>query len=99
MNSLAYADVSTDDLSSATSLVSAMQQVSQSFGVAVGALLLRYYSTAHLSILTPTVFHETFYAMGILTFISTFIFLGLQTKDGYQMLRGPAQEKVAIQHE
>ena len=94
MNSLAYADITPDDLSNATSIVSAMQQVSQSFGVAMGALLLRYYSSTQLATLTPDVFHQTFYAMGILTFLSTFIFFRLKKNDGHQMLNAPAQEKV-----
>ena len=98
MNSLAYADISTDDLSAATSIVSTMQQLAQSFGVAVGALLLRYYSstaTGHVP-LTPAIFHQTFFAMGFLTFLSMFIFLRLQKKDGHQMLTVPAQDKVAV---
>ena len=98
MNSLAYADIATDDLSAATSIVSTIQQLAQSFGVAAGALLLRYYSstaTRHIS-LTPTTFHQTFFAMGLLDFLSMFIFFRLHTKDGHQMLTVPAQDEVAV---
>lgn len=98
MNSLAYAEIATEDLSAATSIVSTMQQLAQSFGVAVSALLLRYYSTeiAEPFQLTPAVFHQTFFAMGFLTFLSTFIFLRLTRNDGHQMLTIPAQEKVVM---
>ena len=41
MNSLAYSQISNDELSAATSIMSTMQQLAQSFGVAAGALLLR----------------------------------------------------------
>ena len=98
MNSLAYADISSDDLSAATSIVGTMQQVAQSFGVAASALLLRYYSsnsTEHF-VLTPNVFHQTFFAMGFITFLSTLIFLHLKSNDGHQMLTTPAQDKVAV---
>jgi EmrB/QacA subfamily drug resistance transporter len=98
MNSLAYADISSDDLSAATTIVSAMQQLAQSFGVAASALFLRYYSstpTGH-GLLIPNVFHQTFFAMGLLTVLSTFIFLRLKEKDGHQMLTIPAQEKVVV---
>ncbi|HEX4046124.1 MAG TPA: DHA2 family efflux MFS transporter permease subunit [Gammaproteobacteria bacterium] len=100
MNSLAYADIATEDLSAATSLVSTMQQLAQSFGVAASALLLTYFSYSptvigkHLA-LTPTIFHQTFLAMGIFTIFSTLIFTRLKVNDGHQMLTVPAQEKIA----
>ena len=96
MNSLAYAEIPPDDLSAATSIVSTMQQISQSIGVAVSALLLRIYSadSSHYFLLTPQTFHETFHALGIVTFFSTFIFLYMKTSDGQQMLTVPAQDKV-----
>lgn len=94
-NSLGYADLPDDELSTATGLVSTVQQLAQSFGVALGALLLRYFSIhtdEHFS-LTPTTFHSVFFALGIFTFCSAIIFLRLKPNDGHQMLRAPAQEK------
>lgn len=88
MNTLAYADITPDDLSSATSIMSTMQQISQSFGVAVAAFLLSFYS-ADLSSrinLTPTVFHHTFFAMGFLTLISVTLFMRLKPNDGTTMI-------------
>jgi EmrB/QacA subfamily drug resistance transporter len=97
MNSLAYADIDANDLSAASSLVSTMQQFAQSFGVATSALLLRYFSnaseTTHLSI---DVFHQTFFAMGLFTVISTLIFTRLKSNDGHQMLTAPGQKKAAV---
>jgi hypothetical protein len=98
MNSLAYADIPADELGSATSIISTMQQIAQSFGVAASALLLRFYSSNSSSTfsLTPSVFHQTFFMMGLLTFVSTIIFTRLNENDGHQMLSAPAQEKVAV---
>lgn len=96
MNSLAYADVDAEDHSAATSIVSTMQQVAQSFGVAMSALLLRIFSS-HLGEnfpLTPAVFHHAFLSLGFLTFLSALVFIHLTPKDGVQMLNVPAQESI-----
>ena len=87
-------EIATDDLSSATSIVSTVQQLAQSFRVAVSALLLRYYSAddEHIS-LTPTVFHHTFFAMGLLTFFAIFIFLRLKPQDGHRCYATPPKTK------
>ncbi|MDR3476495.1 MAG: MFS transporter [Gammaproteobacteria bacterium] len=98
MNSLAYADIKHDDLGSATSIISTMQQLAQSFGVAVGALLLRFFTPAifpgfHL---TTHVFHQTFFAMGVFTFASIFIFVRLKQEDGSQMIKRDAKEALGV---
>jgi EmrB/QacA subfamily drug resistance transporter len=89
MNSLAYADISHEDLGAATSIISTTQQLAQSFGVAVSALLLRYFtpSTSSIVHLTTHIFHETFFAMGLMTFVSILIFMRLTNKDGSQMIK------------
>lgn len=93
MNSLAYADISIDELSAATSIVSTMQQLAQSFGVGAAALLLRFASshTSATITLTPPVFHQTFLGMGILTVISASIFIRLKKADGHQLLMQATQ--------
>ena len=45
MNSLAYAQITPDLLSSATSIMSTIQQLSQSFGVALAALFFTFFFT------------------------------------------------------
>jgi len=84
MNSLAYADIAHENLSAATSIMSTLQQIAQSFGVAVSALLIRYFATSNH--LTIDDFHHTFTAMGILTLFSVFIFLRLRPEDGSEMI-------------
>lgn len=92
MNSLAYADMSEENLSAATSIFSTTQQLAQSFGVAAAALLLRYYSSKNNNghfILDATVFHQSFFMLGCMTLLTTVIFLRLKQNDGHQMLRKP----------
>lgn len=68
-----------------------IQGLSQSFGVTAAALLLHHYAiNSHSAAgLTPTVFHNTFFAMGLITFLSTFVFIRLKANDGHQMLNAP----------
>lgn len=93
MNSLAYADIPQEELSAAASVMSTIQQLAQSLGVAVSALLLRVFSSNvnNTFILNINVFHQTFFAMGILTWISAVIFLRLKPIDGVQMLKVPEE--------
>lgn len=93
MNSLGYADIPADEFSSAASIMSTIQQIAQSLGVAVGALLLRLFSNIenHGFALTINTFHHTFLAMGILTCLSMVIFLRLNPADGLQMLKVPEE--------
>ncbi len=91
MNSLAYAEISPEQLSSAASIMGTLQQIAQSFGVALGALLLRYYSTGSkttFNLITP-VFHHAFFAMGMITLFSAIIFLKLKPEDGHEMIETP----------
>ena len=91
MNSLAYAEISQANLSSATSIISTTQQLSQSFGVAMGALLIGYFtpSSSATFLLTASVFHQTFYAMGGITLLTSLLFLRLKRDDGDEMIKVP----------
>jgi EmrB/QacA subfamily drug resistance transporter len=90
MNSLGYADVAPEDLSAATSMMSTLQQLAQSFGVAVSALFIRLFSQIFSDnlILTPLIFHYTFFAIGFFTILSSLIFIKLKKTDGEQMIHG-----------
>lgn len=87
MNSLAYSGIEPDDLSPATSIISTLQQLAQSFGVAISAFFLRYFAANQPEFsLTVTVFHATFLVMGAITLFSAFIFMGLKGDDGGKMI-------------
>lgn len=93
MNSLAYANLAADDVSAATSIMSTTQQLAQSFGVAVAAILVRIFAANHNeAILSMTTFHEAFVALGILTFCSIVIFISLKKEDGNELINGPSLE-------
>ncbi len=85
MNSLAYAEVSEDNMSAATSIMSTIQQLAQSFGVAAAAIIVSIFTVnQHLSI---EALHQTFAMLGILTFLSGGIFLFLKKSDGEELLK------------
>lgn len=88
MNSLAFADIYEDDLSASTSITSTVQVLSQSLGVAIGAILLRCFSyfSDQPHTLSISVFHKTFFALAFITIFSGIIFFPLKYKDGQQML-------------
>lgn len=89
LNSLAFAELPRDDLSAATSISSTLQQLSQSFGVAISALFVRLFSLVFSDTISlkPAVFHYTFCAIAVVTLITTLIFLHLKEEDGQQMLQ------------
>lgn len=89
ISSLAYADLPPDGLSAATSIMSTVQQLSQSFGVAICAIFIQIFgslTSSHHYMLTPIVFHYTFFALGIVTLLSTLVFFQMKAEDGNQML-------------
>lgn len=90
MNSLAYANLEQDDISSATSIMSTIQQLSQSFGVAVSALIISLLAHGSLtqSSLTIMVFHHTFVLLGLLTLVTIVFFLQLKKEDGQELIAG-----------
>lgn len=93
MNSIAFADIPDDILSAATSITSTVQIFASSLGVAISAILLRYFASGTTNpILTISVFHHTFFALGALTMLSAMIFMRLRKDDGKQMLSPRASE-------
>src|SRR3984885_3415375 len=80
-NTLAYSDMPDSHLSRATSLGGVLQQLSVSFGVSVGAVLLSLVSL-HSHILTPEHFHETFLLMAIIPLLAVPGFIALRVGDG-----------------
>ena len=87
MNTLSIADLRPDQNSSGNSLLSANQQLSTSFGIAIGALLLKTFSLDDISHGDlHTAFRYTFVAVGGITFTSALIFTRLHQNDGAALL-------------
>jgi MFS family permease len=85
MNTLAYADVTEQQASAASSIASTMQQMSMSFGVATASLVTAFFvPDRHTS--DPTAFiqgiHRAFLVLGGMTMVSTIVFGGLRQGDG-----------------
>ncbi len=85
MNSLVYADIPDRDASKASSISSTAQQLSLSFGVASGSLIAAWFlGNVDQADYTQTIpaLHKAFLALGGVTIVSGFTFLGLQPNDG-----------------
>jgi MFS family permease len=91
MNTLAYADVSEEQASSASSIASTMQQMAISFGVACASLVTVFFLRDHYRS-NPQQFihgiHRAFFVLGGMTILSTFVFRGLKKGDGDAVSQG-----------
>jgi EmrB/QacA subfamily drug resistance transporter len=92
MNTLAYADVTPDQASMASTIASTTQQMSMSFGVATASLTTavfvpdRFHSDAAQIIHG---IHQSFLLLGALTALSAVIFHQLRPDDGSSVSRQP----------
>jgi hypothetical protein len=85
-NTLSYSDMPAEKLSRATSLGGVLQQLSVSFGVSIGAMLLGLV-TWDGGPLTPDRFHEAFLVMAVIPLLAIPGFLALRPEDGFQVSR------------
>ncbi len=85
MNTLVYADVSTEQTSAASSIASTMQQMSMSFGVATASLVTAVFIPDRFRS-TPSQMihgiHDGFFVLGAITVLSTLVFSELRSGDG-----------------
>jgi EmrB/QacA subfamily drug resistance transporter len=86
LNAIGYAEVSNRDMSYATSLSSAVQQVALSIGVAFGAYVLE--AAAHsrgTSVIAAEDFGPAFWAVAVVSCLAGFIFARLSPTAGAEM--------------
>ena len=87
MNTISLADLTPNVASGGNSLLAITQQLSMSFGISVGALILR--NVGSVTWLTHgdigLSFRSTFVILGIVTLLSSCVFLFLKKEDGEQM--------------
>lgn len=93
MNSMAYADIADADSSQASTMASAFQQLSMSFGLAVGSLITAWYlgdlpQTDRTAV--ATALHHAFLTLGALTLVSSLSFRALRANDGENVSKGVA---------
>jgi EmrB/QacA subfamily drug resistance transporter len=85
MNTLVYADVSESDTSMASTIASTVQQMSISFGIAVGSLVATLFIPDRFSSDASQLIggvHQAFLVLGGLTVLSTLVFSELKNTDG-----------------
>jgi EmrB/QacA subfamily drug resistance transporter len=85
INSLVYADVSDADASKASSLASTGQQLSLSFGVALGSVVAAWFlhgvpQADHPQLISAL--HHAFLVLGVVTMLSSLCFATLRSGDG-----------------
>ena len=91
MNSMAYADIDAADVSMASTMASTMQQMSMSFGLALGSLVTGLYlaglpQTDRLAV--TGALHHAFLTLAVLTLLSSLSFRSLRDDDGESVSRG-----------
>jgi len=85
MNTLAYADITEEQASSASTIASTMQQMSLSFGVATASLATAFFIPDRFHASAPEMIHgihEAFLVLGGLTVLSAVVFRELKSDDG-----------------
>ena len=95
MNSMAYADIASEDSSMASSIFSCLQQISLSFGLACGSLVAAWYlhgfpQSDHTAVLSAL--HHAFTIMGCTTILSALFFRTLRAQDGENISHAHVEE-------
>lgn len=91
MNSMAYADVSTDQASMASTIASSLQQLSISFGLAFASIIAALYLgdlPQSDRVAVTNALHNAFITLGCLTLLSSLSFWSLRKNDGDNIARG-----------
>ncbi len=90
MNSMAYADVDAANASAASSVASTLQQMSMSFGLALGTLVTAWFLGNRIQadqVAVTDAIHATFRTLGALTMLSAWSFSVLRADDGEAVSR------------
>ncbi len=91
MNTITLADLNDSNASSGNSMLAVTQQLAISFGVAVSAAVLRFYSNFDGT--TVDHFHATFLTMGVVTVLSGLVFMLLKPGDGRHLIADREKRK------
>ena len=93
MNTLVYADVTAQETSAASTIASTGQQMSISFGVAGASLIAAYFVPESLRSDPAGLIHgvhQAFIVLGIMTMVSSVVFMQLKRDDGGAISRHKA---------
>ena len=90
LNGMAYADIDQPRMSRASTMSTMGQQLSQSIGIGLAAMLLRVFrARAHATHLTAAAISPTFIVIGFIALISTLFFITLPKDAGAELNGGP----------
>jgi hypothetical protein len=89
LNTLSYADIPRERLSSSTSFGGVVQQIAMGLGVSISAALLQAFS-GPTGMIDPAAFRTTFMVLAIIAFVANSGFLSLRPQDGSPALPAPA---------
>lgn len=98
MNSLAFADIDDKDSSMASTISSSFQQLSMSFGLAIGSLVAGWYLgnvPQTDRVLVTNALHHAFLTLSVITVMSSVAFWRLRRDDGESISRGVARGQTA----
>ena len=101
MNTLVYADVSASQTSAASTIASTGQQLAISFGVAGAALVAAIFVPPELHSHPAAIVHgvqQAFLALGVLTILSSVVFMELKADDGAGMSNHDAAHRRQDEH-
>lgn len=93
MNSMAYADVSSEQASMASTIASSLQQLSISFGLAFASIIAGLFLgdlPQSDRVAVTSALHHAFITLGCLTILSSLSFWSLRKNDGDAVSRGNA---------
>jgi MFS family permease len=84
MNNIVYVDVGQKLISKCTSIVTTMQQLTNGLGIAIAALILRFFWQEHgyMSHINISAFYNTFLVMGLLSVFPCLVYLRFNAEDG-----------------
>jgi EmrB/QacA subfamily drug resistance transporter len=98
MNTLAYADIEQKDSSMASTMSSSFQQLSMSFGLAMGSIVTAWFLgrvSQTNQVLVTNAIHHAFLTLAVVTMISAVLFSRLRREDGESISKGKAAAAVA----
>ncbi len=102
MNTLVYADVSASQTSGASTIAATGQQLAISFGVAGAGLIAAFFVPPSMHSHPDALIHgvqQSFLALGILTVVSSVVFMELRKNDGESISQHDSQKHRAAQPE
>jgi hypothetical protein len=94
INSMAYADIEPPESSMAATIASSFQQISMSFGLAIGSLIAAWFlgaapqSDPHAVV---GALYDAYLSLGVLTVISSLSFWTLRATDGASISRAQTE--------